>query len=176
MALSTAARTRLTTALADKTVGTEVGDAIDVATVNLASTSSGGGASLVGVEDSAGNFTATTVEAALAEAMKYIPLPLTDPGTGVAIPVTRSATVAIVTAAAETNTLAIPTFLGQKLVLFMDTRVGGDRVITSAQAINQTGNTIMTFGAARDAIVLEAITVGGVLRWLVTGNDGVALS
>lgn len=101
---------------------------------------------------------------------------IADPGTGAAIPVTTSGVVPIVTAGAETNTLAIPTFIGQWLVLTMDTRVGGDRVVTSAQSINQTGNTIMTFGAARDTIRLEAITVGGALRWYVAANDGVALS
>jgi len=38
----------------------------------LASTSNGEGASLIGIEDSAGDLTATTVEAALAEIMDYI--------------------------------------------------------------------------------------------------------
>jgi hypothetical protein len=99
-----------------------------------------------------------------------------DPGTGQAIPVTRSAYIGIVTAGAETNTLAIPTFIGQRLILNMDTRVGGDRVVTSAQAVNQAGNNTLTFGAARDCIVLEAIKVGGAFRWQVTANDGVALT
>jgi hypothetical protein len=180
MALSTDARNRLFIATTSKTVGDEIADAIGAgdgsSPTNLASTANGKGASLVGIEDAAALLTATNVETALLELVKYVPVALTDPGTGVAIPVTRSASVAIVTAAAETNTLAIPTFRGQKLVLFMDARVGGDRVVTSSQAINQAGNTIMTFGAARDSIVLEAITVAGVLRWEVTGNDGVALS
>lgn len=101
---------------------------------------------------------------------------IADPGTGVAIPVTQNGVLMITTAGAETNTLAIPTFIGQRLCLIMDVRVGGDRVITSAQAINQAGNTIMTFGAAADMIVLEGMQVAGVLRWRVTANDGVALS
>ena len=101
---------------------------------------------------------------------------IADPGTGVAIPVTTSGVVPIVTAGAETNTLAIPTFVGQVLDLIMDTRVGGDRVVTSAQRINQAGNTIMTFGAAGDYIRLIGVTIGGVLRWQVAANDGVALS
>lgn len=41
---------------------------------NLADTSNGQGASLVGIEDSAGNFTATTVEAALAEILADLAL------------------------------------------------------------------------------------------------------
>lgn len=180
MALSTEARNRLFIATTDKTIGNEIADAINNGTgvnmTDLASTANAKGASLIGVEDAGGFFTATTVEASLVEAIKYVPLTLADPGTGVAIPVLRSASVAIVTAGAETNTLAIPTFRGQRLILFMDTRVGGDRVVTASQAINQAANTIMTFGAARDCIVLEAVTVAGALRWQVTANDGVALS
>lgn len=98
-----------------------------------------------------------------------------DPGTGAAIPVERSGTVAITTAGAETNTLAIPTFKGQRLTLIDDTHVG-NRVITSAQAVNQAGNTTLTFGAAADFCELVATTVGGALRWRVAANDGVALS
>lgn len=101
---------------------------------------------------------------------------IADPGTGVAIPVTTDGVVPIVTAAAETNTLAIPSYMGQELILTMNTRVGGDRVVTASQAINQAGNTIMTFGAARDTICLRGITIGGALRWQVAWNDGVALS
>jgi hypothetical protein len=100
---------------------------------------------------------------------------LADPGHSAPIPVTRSASIAITTAGAETNTLAIPTFIGQQLALICDVYVG-DRVITSAQAINQAANTIMTFGAAADMIVLQAMQVGGALRWRVVANDGVALS
>lgn len=143
---------------------------------DLASVANGDGAALVAIEDAAGLLAAANVEAALAELAKYQPINLADPGTGVAIPVTRSAYIGITTAAAETNTLAIPTFLGQKLILNCDTYAVGNRVVTCAQAINQAGNTVMTFGAARDCIVLEAIKVGGALRWTVTGNDGVALS
>lgn len=118
---------------------------------------------------------ATEISDAIDNLSLYIPLPVADPGTGAAIPVTTSATINIVTAGAETNTLAIPSFLGQVLLLNVATYVG-NRVITSAQAINQAGNTIMTFGAARDCIELRSVLVGTALRWVVTGNDGVALS
>ena len=101
---------------------------------------------------------------------------IADPGTGQAIPVTTSGVCMITTAAAETNTLAIPTFVGQRLAIICDTYAVGNRVITSAQAINQAGNTIMTFGAAADMIELTAMKVGGALRWRATANDGVALS
>lgn len=118
---------------------------------------------------------ATEISDAIDNLSLYIPLPVADPGTGAAIPVTTSATINITTAGAETNTLAIPTFLGQVLLLNVATFVG-NRVITSAQAVNQAGNTIMTFGAARDAIELRAVLVGTALRWVVTSNDGVALT
>ena len=116
-----------------------------------------------------------TVDGALIKDAGYLPA-LADPGTGAAIPVTRSATIAITTAAAETNTLANPPAVGMMLSLICDTYAVGDRVITAANAINQTGNTIMTFGAAGDHIVLISATVAGALRWRVLANDGVALS
>jgi hypothetical protein len=145
---------------------------------DLASTANGDGASRVGVEDAAALFAAADVEAALLELVKYQRVTLADPGTGQAIPVTRSAQVdlTIGSAGAETNTLAIPSFAGQSLVLNANTVGTGTRAITCAQAINQAGNTIMTFASARDFIMLVAIKVGGALRWTVAANDGVALS
>jgi len=101
---------------------------------------------------------------------------IADPGTGVAIPVTASGSIAITTAAAETNTLAIPTFVGQRLTLFVDTYAVGDRVVTAASAINVANNTIMTFGAVSESITLQAITVAGALAWTIAANDNVSLS
>ena len=100
---------------------------------------------------------------------------IADPGNAGAIPVTTNGVCALTSAGAETRTLAIPTFMGQRLSIVCDTYVG-NIVVTSSQALNQAGNTIMTFGAVRDYIALEAITVGGALRWQVLGVDGVALS
>ena len=102
-----------------------------------------------------------------------------DPGTGTAIPVTQSCFIAFSSAAAETNTIANPSFIGQQISLYMVARVVGDRVITAASAINQATNTIMTFGAAADWITLIAVGTNGAgttLRWRVLANDGVALS
>jgi len=96
--------------------------------------------------------------------------------TGTAIPVTHSGSFPVTTAAAETNTLADPSFLGQTLSIFVDTYAVGDRVITAASRINQAGNTIITLGAVGDYIRLEAITIGGALKWQVVSNDGAALS
>jgi hypothetical protein len=144
----------------------------------LASTANADGASLVAIEDALSLLAAGTVEAAIAELAKYQRITLADPGHAQAIPVTRSASVEITigSSGAETNTLAIPTFVGQTLQLNAAVVGTGTRVVTAAQAINQTGNTIMTFAAARDFILLVAVKVGTALRWTVAANDGVALS
>lgn len=100
-----------------------------------------------------------------------------DPGTGAAIPVTNSANISLTMGAgAETNTLAVPSFRGQELVITVAVDGGGTRAITSAQALNTAGNTVMTFGEATDAIKLEAVQIGANLRWRIAWNDGVALS
>ena len=96
--------------------------------------------------------------------------------TATAISVVSSGVLPITQAGAETNTLAIPSFLGQKLTIFVDTDTSGARVITSAQRINQAGNTIITLTEVGDFIKLEAITIAGALRWQVVANDGAALS
>ena len=100
---------------------------------------------------------------------------IADPGTGQAIAFTTSGVCMITTAAAETNTLAIPAFVGQRLALMCAVYAVGDRVITSSQRINQANNTIITLGAAGDFIELLGVTVGGALRWQVVANDGAAL-
>lgn len=99
-----------------------------------------------------------------------------DPGSGAAIPVTKSACVAFTVAGTETNTLAIPTFVGQTLVLVDGTHTSGTRTVTSAQAVNQAGNNTLVFAQVADVIVLTAVKIGGALRWRVLSNDGVALS
>lgn len=100
---------------------------------------------------------------------------ITDPGNAGAIPVTQSGHVAIVTAGAETRTIAAPTFTGQELLLFMKTD-GGDAVITVATGINQTGNNTITMNDAGDVIRLVAVEVGANLRWRVVFNDGCTLA
>lgn len=93
-----------------------------------------------------------------------------------AIPVTHSGSLPITQAGAETNTLADPTYLGQTISIFVDTDTAGARVITAASRINQTGNTIITLTEVGDFIKLEAITIGGALKWQVVANDGAVLS
>lgn len=100
---------------------------------------------------------------------------IADPGNAGAVPVTASGVVEIVTAGAETRTIAAPTFLGQELVLCMKTD-GGDAVITVATAFNQTGNNTITMNDAGDSIRLHAIRSGSNLRWRVVCNDGCTLA
>lgn len=102
---------------------------------------------------------------------------IADPGDGVAIPVTDSGELQLTIAAgAETNTLADPTFVGQTHAYAVASVGGGTRAITAASAINAAANTVMTFNATTDTLILTAMTVAGALAWRVTHNDGVALA
>lgn len=100
---------------------------------------------------------------------------IADPGNAGAIPVTASGHCEVVTAGAETRTLAAPTFNGQELLLSMKTD-GGDCVITCATTVNQTGNNTITLNDAGDAVRLVAKQNGANLRWSVVSNDGATLS
>jgi hypothetical protein len=101
---------------------------------------------------------------------------IADPGTGLAIPVTRDGVCNLTSAGAgETRTVAIPTYIGQRLTLHHDTD-GGAIAITFASAINQAGNTIGTFTEVDDFLELVGVTKGGTRCWRIVANDGVALS
>lgn len=100
---------------------------------------------------------------------------IADPGNGVAIPVTSDGVCNLVSAGAETRTLAIPTFVGQRLTLCFDTD-GGDCVVTVASTFNQAGNNTITFNDAGDTVELVGRTVGGTRKWQLVFNDGAALS
>lgn len=103
------------------------------------------------------------------------PHKIPDPGTGAAIPVTASGVCNITTAGAETNTLAAPTFDGQRLVLNHDVD-GGTRVITVAAAFNETGNNTITLTDVDECCELVAVRKAGALRWQVGWNVGCTLS
>lgn len=100
---------------------------------------------------------------------------IADPGNAGAIPVKNSGSVQLVTAGAETRTLAVPTYVGQQMAISMKTD-GGDAVVTVAAAINATGNNTVTFNDAGDTIVLLGIENGANKRWKIIANDGAALS
>lgn len=132
-------------------------------------------ASAISLLDAGGLTANVEVEAVIAEILPHLLVAIADPGDAGAIPVTRSGSVPITTAAAETRTLAIPTFIGQELSISCDVYVG-NAVITVASAINQAGNTIITLNTAGDTVKLTAVQIGGVLAWRVVVNDGAALS
>lgn len=96
------------------------------------------------------------------------PFKVADPGTGAAIPVPNGdfqVDFTIGSAGAETNTLAIPLYAGQRCQMVVDTIGTGTRAVTVASAFNVGGNTIITFDAVRDYVELVGITVAGVLVW-----------
>jgi len=95
-----------------------------------------------------------------------------------AIPVTGNGNLALTIAdAAETNTLAVPTFAGQIITISADTRAGsGARVITVASAVNATGNNTITLDAAGEFISLYGIKLGATFAWRVLAIDGATLS
>lgn len=134
-------------------------------------------ASAISVADSGGFTDETDVEAALQELYPGVPhVAIADPGDGGAIPVGRSGQCAITTTGVDdTRTLAIPTYVGQLLVISLDVDAG-DAVITAAAAINQTGNTVITMADAGDTVVLVGVQVGGAKVWRVVSNDGATLS
>ena len=99
---------------------------------------------------------------------------IADPGNAGAIPVTASGHVDIVTAAAETRTIAAPSFAGQELLVSMKTD-GGDCVITVATSIDQAGHTTITLNDAGDCVLLVAKINGANKRWSAAFNDGCTL-
>jgi hypothetical protein len=105
-----------------------------------------------------------------------VPEEISDPGNAGAISVARPGHINIVTAGAETRTLAAPTFLGQRLVLNMKTDAG-DCVVTVASAFNAAGNTIITLNDVGDFVELVGgLSASGAFRWVLVVNQGAALS
>jgi hypothetical protein len=100
---------------------------------------------------------------------------IADPGNAGAIPITRSGHVALVTAGAETRTLAAPTVAGRELLLYCKTYVG-NCVVTCATTVNETGNNTITFSATGQSLKLTAVEEGSNFRWRLAQADGAALS
>lgn len=100
---------------------------------------------------------------------------ITDPGASGAIPVTRSGRVEIVTAGAESRTLAAPATGGLQLQIEGKTLVGAC-TITCATTVNQNDDTTITLTNAGDMIVLNSVAEGSNFRWKVTsGTESEAL-
>jgi hypothetical protein len=100
---------------------------------------------------------------------------IADPGNAGAIAVTDDGVCNLTSAGAETRTLAIPTYIGQRIALHVDTFVG-NIAITVASAINVAGNTVITFTAVSQNIHLVGCTLAGVRVWRVVAKDGGTLS
>ncbi len=98
-----------------------------------------------------------------------------DPGNAGAIPVTSSGYCPLVTAGAETRTLAAPTYIGQEILLYLKTD-SGDCVVTCATTFNETGNNTITFNDTGDAFWAIAVEEGANLRWRCATADGCTLS
>lgn len=98
---------------------------------------------------------------------------IADPGASGAIRNDQYGVVGIVTAGAETRTLAIPTRAGIRLTLNMITD-GGDCVVTVASAYDETGGTTLTFSDPGQYVDLLSIrTAAGTYAWRVVAFDGV---
>lgn len=96
-----------------------------------------------------------------------------DPGPSGALPRSCDGIIHLVTAGAETRTLAAPTKAGLRLALCMKT-YGGNCVVTVASAYDETGGTTLTFSAAGQFVALESYEVAaGVFAWRVRALDGV---
>jgi hypothetical protein len=100
---------------------------------------------------------------------------IADPGNAGAIPVTTTGNVLLVTAGAETRTIAAATAVGIELLLIFKTKVG-NCVITVASTINNTGNNTITFGTAGVSIRLISVVSGTTYRWAVVYNDATTLT
>lgn len=100
-----------------------------------------------------------------------------DPGiTGQQFLVDKSYTVSLTNDGnPDTNGLAIPTFAGQEMLLFLAVAGGGTRTVTAASAINKAGNVTFKLAALGDFIKLEGYKLGAVLAWRVVANDGCAI-
>ena len=99
---------------------------------------------------------------------------IADPGASGAIPVTSSGHVDIVTAGAETRTIAAPTFAGQGLLLSAKTIVG-TATVTVSNIFDGTNNTV-ALTAAGQSIEFRATVSGASLVWALVFNRGTTLS
>lgn len=102
---------------------------------------------------------------------------IADPGNAGAISVLNDGVCALTTGgSAQTRTVAIPSFVGQRLTLCLDTDGGGDVAVTFASDIDQSGNNVWTAGDAGDTLELVGATIGGTRAWRMVTNLGGALS
>lgn len=100
------------------------------------------------------------------------PKQMADPGNTKTILVTEDLQICeMVSAAAETRTLANPTKAGLRFVLRLLTD-GGDVTVTAANGLNVTGNTSAVFADAGDLLSLVSVTHTTGYRWEIEVNNG----
>ena len=102
---------------------------------------------------------------------------MADPGNGGTIRVSQDLQICeMVSAAAETRTLAAPTKPGLRFVLRLMTD-GGDVVVTAPEGFNVAGETAATFADASDLLQLMSVSTSTGFRWeVMEGNVGVTIS
>jgi hypothetical protein len=93
-----------------------------------------------------------------------------DPGDAASIDATFSGVCALTSAAAETRTLPIPTYIGQWITIILDTD-GGDVTLTVTSGYDSGGTTTAIFSTAGQTMEFRGATVGGALRWRLVGNE-----
>ncbi len=98
---------------------------------------------------------------------------IADPGNAGAISVVNDGVCALTTAGAETRTLAIPAYIGQRITLSGDACTG-NCVVTVATAFDSAAHTTITVATGK-AISLVGVQVGGLKCWRLVGNDGTTL-
>ncbi len=88
----------------------------------------------------------------------------------------KGAFINLISAGAETRTLADPETVGETLILHALT-VGGDIVITADSGVNVAANTSLTFSTVLEYATFVSIRDGdGAYAWRIIANDGVALA
>lgn len=75
----------------------------------------------------------------------------------------------LVSATAETRTLADPAYAGQLLLMYLKTD-GGDITMTASSGVNPTGNTTITWDTAGECLLLMAVESGSSLVWRIVGG------
>lgn len=97
-----------------------------------------------------------------------------DPGdTKNIVPLHNFGVVRLITAAAETRTMPVPTKSGILLTINMVTD-GGDCTLTVTSGYDETGTTTMTFSATGQFAIFQSMEEGsGTYRWRLIGYDGV---
>lgn len=101
-----------------------------------------------------------------------VPKSMLDPGNAGIINVSEDLQILeIVSAAAETRTLAAPTKQGIRFIVRLLTD-GGDVVITASAGLNVTGNTQATLADASDMLELISVQTSSGFRWDILNNVG----